>query len=209
MGVVERLFHPRAEPAPPPPRQSGHVTPWHCVVRATDRATFLVSGTTHRQVNIAECGRSFALFRLAAEPTNACDENAVQVLYGRTIHVGYISTKSQASTGRRSIGTRARNSYGYTAWSARTTPVCMSNCGARGRMSCDGRTLVVIVALARGACGRIPGQRIAWPGRPGRHMPLLRVVYPCARPSARRCASEAATIRPQMAPTGDNRHGGR
>jgi hypothetical protein len=40
-------------------------------------------------------------------------------------------------------------------------------------------------------------------------MPLLRVVHPCARPSTRRCASEAATIRPQMAPTGDNRHGGR
>jgi len=40
-------------------------------------------------------------------------------------------------------------------------------------------------------------------------MRLLRVVHPCARPSARCCASKAATIRPQMAPTGDNRHGGR
>jgi hypothetical protein len=63
------------------------------VVPPTERAAFLVSGTTHRQANIARCGRSLRLYRLAAEPANAYDENAVQVLYGGTIHVGYISSK--------------------------------------------------------------------------------------------------------------------
>ena len=80
MGIIERLFHRRTERAPMPATQPASTTR-RFVAPLTERATFLVSGTTYRQPNVVRCGRSLALFRLVAEPTNAYDENAVQVLY--------------------------------------------------------------------------------------------------------------------------------